>query len=226
MDFNFSPSFQPCGSARGAHSACPHGLQASKSPLSGEERLFSVQPLRKTRSKDPSRQRKSASEKEKLRMRDLTKALHNLRTYLPPSVAPAGQTLTKIETLRLTIRYISHLSAQLGLSQEALAQRGELDTAGCHTAPAFPGCYQYSSIPAHWVPEPLPGLCQYTSTAAHPVQETGLGSCEFSSMLGSSDREEMLNSSTDSLLQSSHFGDTTQSCQVRFHSLPTINQQG
>ncbi|XP_077420707.1 mesoderm posterior protein 1-like, partial [Vanacampus margaritifer] len=61
-----------------------------------------------------SKQRESASEKEKLRMRDLTKALHHLRSYLPPSVAPTGQTLTKIETLRLAIRYISFLSAQLG----------------------------------------------------------------------------------------------------------------
>lgn len=48
-------------------------------------------------------------------MRDLTKALHYLRTFLPPFVAPAGQTLTKIETLRLAIRYISYLSSQLDL---------------------------------------------------------------------------------------------------------------
>uniref|UniRef100_A0A8K9XT88 Mesoderm posterior bb n=1 Tax=Oncorhynchus mykiss TaxID=8022 RepID=A0A8K9XT88_ONCMY len=74
-----------------------------------------TEPHRKNRSKNPSKQRQSASEKEKLRMRDLTKALNHLRTYLPPSVAPAGQTLTKIETLRLTIGYISHLSAQLEL---------------------------------------------------------------------------------------------------------------
>uniref|UniRef100_A0A8C1WP00 Mesoderm posterior ba n=1 Tax=Cyprinus carpio TaxID=7962 RepID=A0A8C1WP00_CYPCA len=59
--------------------------------------------------------RQTASEREKLRMRDLTKALHHLRTYLPPSVAPVGKTLTKIETLRLTIQYISCLSAQLEL---------------------------------------------------------------------------------------------------------------
>ncbi|XP_054473635.1 mesoderm posterior ba [Anoplopoma fimbria] len=72
-----------------------------------------------------SKQRESASEKEKMRMRDLTKALHHLRSYLPPSVAPAGQTLTKIETLRLTIGYISYLSDQLGLSEEALFQRKE-----------------------------------------------------------------------------------------------------
>lgn len=73
------------------------------------------------RSKFPGLKRQSASEREKLRMRDLTKALHHLRTCLPPSVAPAGQMLTKIETLRLTIRYISYLSAQLELGQEEVA---------------------------------------------------------------------------------------------------------
>uniref|UniRef100_A0A3Q3F2I9 Mesoderm posterior protein 1-like n=1 Tax=Labrus bergylta TaxID=56723 RepID=A0A3Q3F2I9_9LABR len=77
----------------------------------------------KSRSRYPGKKRQTASEREKLRMRDLTKAMHHLRNYLPASVAPAGQTLTKIDTLRLTIRYISHLSAQLGLSEEALEQR-------------------------------------------------------------------------------------------------------
>ncbi|KAF7645196.1 hypothetical protein LDENG_00208550 [Lucifuga dentata] len=76
----------------------------------------------KSRSRYPGKKRQTASEREKLRMRDLTKALNHLRTYLPPSVAPAGQTLTKIETLRLTIHYISYLSAQLGLSKEVLEQ--------------------------------------------------------------------------------------------------------
>lgn len=78
---------------------------------------------KKSRSRYPGKKRQTASEREKLRMRDLTKALHHLRTYLPPSVAPAGQTLTKIDTLRLTIRYISYLSDRLGLSEEALQQR-------------------------------------------------------------------------------------------------------
>ncbi|XP_036787909.2 mesoderm posterior protein 2 [Manis pentadactyla] len=68
-------------------------------------------------------QRQSASEREKLRMRTLARALHELRRFLPPSVAPAGQSLTKIETLRLAIRYIGHLSAVLGLSEESLQRR-------------------------------------------------------------------------------------------------------
>ncbi|XP_075413946.1 mesoderm posterior protein 2 [Tenrec ecaudatus] len=67
--------------------------------------------------------RQSASEREKLRMRTLARALHELRRFLPPSLAPAGQSLTKIETLRLAIRYIGHLSAVLGLSEESLRRR-------------------------------------------------------------------------------------------------------
>lgn len=81
---------------------------------------------KKSRSRYPGKKRQTASEREKLRMRDLTKAMHHLRSYLPPSVVPAGQTLTKIETLRLTIRYISYLSAQLGISEEALEQKKSL----------------------------------------------------------------------------------------------------
>lgn len=81
---------------------------------------------KKSRSRYPGKKRQTASEREKLRMRDLTKAMHHLRSYLPPSVVPAGQTLTKIETLRLTIRYISYLSAQLGISEETLEQKRSL----------------------------------------------------------------------------------------------------
>ncbi|XP_051920036.1 mesoderm posterior protein 1-like, partial [Hippocampus zosterae] len=80
-------------------------------------------PVKKSRSRYPGKKRQTASEREKLRMRDLTKALHHLRSYLPASAAPQGQSLTKIETLRLAVRYISFLSAQLGLSEEDLEQR-------------------------------------------------------------------------------------------------------
>lgn len=92
----------------------PHTLQSCTSSSSSS---------RRSRSRYPGKKRQTASEREKLRMRDLTKALNHLRTYLPQSVAPAGQTLTKIETLRLTIRYVAYLSAQLGLTEEVLEQR-------------------------------------------------------------------------------------------------------
>ncbi|XP_027264107.1 mesoderm posterior protein 2 isoform X2 [Cricetulus griseus] len=85
-------------------------------------------------------QRQSASEREKLRMRTLARALHELRRFLPPSVAPAGQSLTKIETLRLAIRYIGHLSAVLGLSEDSLRRRRQrsADTASSHRCPLCP----------------------------------------------------------------------------------------
>uniref|UniRef100_A0A671SHX5 Mesoderm posterior ba n=1 Tax=Sinocyclocheilus anshuiensis TaxID=1608454 RepID=A0A671SHX5_9TELE len=87
MDRGFSPSHR-------AQPACSKSVKPAGV----------VKKKRRLRLKNPS------DEREKLRMRDLTKALHHLRTYLPPSVAPVGKTLTKIETLRLTIQYISCLS--------------------------------------------------------------------------------------------------------------------
>ncbi|XP_072516873.1 mesoderm posterior ba [Salminus brasiliensis] len=131
MDFNSSPSHQ----AKQARPSQPARSKVAKKAASRRSRL-----------RNPSEQRQNASEKEKLRMRDLTKALHHLRTYLPPSVAPAGQTLTKIETLRLTIRYISHLSAQLGLTEEYLSQRKQMDScSGWRSSPEILGYFQCRS---------------------------------------------------------------------------------
>uniref|UniRef100_A0A663MT77 BHLH domain-containing protein n=1 Tax=Athene cunicularia TaxID=194338 RepID=A0A663MT77_ATHCN len=86
--------------------------------------------------------RQSASEREKLRMRRLAQALLRLRHYLPPALAPAGQSLTKIETLRLAIRYIGHLSALLGLSEEALARQRGAAPRHCPLCPQGLGCCQ------------------------------------------------------------------------------------
>ncbi|NXE95771.1 MESP2 protein, partial [Menura novaehollandiae] len=84
----------------------------------------------------PRGRKGSASEREKLRMRRLAQALLRLRHYLPPALAPAGQTLTKIETLRLATRYIAHLSALLGLGRGAPAPRH------CPLCPRGLGCCQ------------------------------------------------------------------------------------
>lgn len=127
--------------------AAPHPTHETQSlPCSSSATTASA--TRKSRSRYPGKKRETASEREKLRMRDLTKALHHLRSYLPPSVAPAGQTLTKIETLRLTIRYISYLSAQLGLSEEALFQRREQgDTSASDTSsPDILSFFQHGSM--------------------------------------------------------------------------------
>ncbi|XP_077375208.1 mesoderm posterior protein 1-like [Festucalex cinctus] len=115
-----------------------------------------------------SKQRESASEKEKLRMRDLTKALHHLRSYLPPSVAPTGQTLTKIETLRLAIRYISFLSAQLGDTSSS-ASSSSSSSSSCSP-------YYYTSPPL--APHDMYAQqCQGQAAAMHS------GSCSFPHVL-------------------------------------------
>ncbi|XP_030582168.1 mesoderm posterior aa [Archocentrus centrarchus] len=101
--------------------AAPH--LTHRTPLCSKSSSATRSSTKKSRSRYPGKKRQTASEREKLRMRDLTKALHHLRSHLPHSVAPTGQTLTKIDTLRLTIRYISYLSAQLGLSEEVLEQK-------------------------------------------------------------------------------------------------------
>ncbi|XP_007194405.1 mesoderm posterior protein 2 [Balaenoptera acutorostrata] len=104
----------PCDRARGPSQPAPPAPSASEAASTAPGRA---------RTRPAGGQRQSASEREKLRMRTLARALHELRRFLPPSVAPAGQSLTKIETLRLAIRYIGHLSAVLGLSEESLQRR-------------------------------------------------------------------------------------------------------
>ncbi|XP_076880259.1 mesoderm posterior ba [Brachyhypopomus gauderio] len=195
VDLSCSPSFRPgCASSK-AERVGSEKAQAPASPSSAGPGRRS----RRTRLRNPSEQRQSASEKEKLRMRDLTKALHHLRTYLPPSVAPVGQTLTKIETLRLTIRYISHLSAQLGLSEEYLSRRRRDD--GWRAPQDILGYFQCSSAARAWdqgqgqggVAEPhiigndvhcagqQPDACQYRSARPEALTDTAY-TTDFSSL--------------------------------------------
>uniref|UniRef100_A0A7N8XGQ0 Mesoderm posterior ba n=1 Tax=Mastacembelus armatus TaxID=205130 RepID=A0A7N8XGQ0_9TELE len=138
MDSSLSPSYQQPqqSTPKAAKTGYSQSLKTSPCSLSGRGRK-SGQAARIR-----SKQRETASEREKMRMRDLTKALHHLRSYLPPSVAPAGQTLTKIETLRLTICYISYLSAQLGLSEEVLFQRREQGDTSASDTPS-PDIFRY-----------------------------------------------------------------------------------
>ncbi|XP_008276889.1 mesogenin-1 [Stegastes partitus] len=68
---------------------------------------------RQSKSKMSTKRRMKASEREKMRMRSLAEALHQLRDYLPPDYSKRGQPLTKIQTLKYTIEYINKLSAIL-----------------------------------------------------------------------------------------------------------------
>ncbi|XP_053319746.1 mesoderm posterior protein 1, partial [Spea bombifrons] len=107
-----------------------------------DSKYVSEKKSKKSKVKLAHSQRQSASEREKLRMRNISKALQNLRRYLPPSVAPVDKNLTKIETLQLTIRYISHLSAQLGLSEEVLEQRRMAAIQGTKRCPQSIHCLE------------------------------------------------------------------------------------
>ena len=66
--------------------------------------------------------RRKASEREKLRMRTLADALHTLRNYLPPVYSQRGQPLTKIQTLKYTIKYIGELTDLLNSGREPRPQ--------------------------------------------------------------------------------------------------------
>ncbi|XP_031704624.1 mesoderm posterior protein 1-like [Anarrhichthys ocellatus] len=176
MDSSLSPScYQqlPQSTPKAAKTGYPQTLKSSPCSLSGRGRKSG------RASRMRSKQRESASEKEKLRMRDLTKALHHLRSYLPPSVAPAGQTLTKIETLRLTISYISYLSAQLGLSEEALFQRREQgDTSASESSsPDILSYFQHGPVGGQEVPLQDQSLYQTQCHSQGTVLHSG--SCGF-----------------------------------------------
>uniref|UniRef100_A0A672H7F3 Mesogenin-1 n=1 Tax=Salarias fasciatus TaxID=181472 RepID=A0A672H7F3_SALFA len=71
-------------------------------------------PEMQTKTKMSTKRRMKASEREKMRMRSLAEALHQLRDYLPPDYSKRGQPLTKIQTLKYTIEYINKLSDILG----------------------------------------------------------------------------------------------------------------
>ncbi|XP_055047474.2 mesoderm posterior bb [Misgurnus anguillicaudatus] len=206
---DFSPSAQPQNGSSSPHSAHPGG---AKAPVEvGRSRVGT----RRTRSKNPSKQRQSASEKEKLRMRDLTKALHHLRTYLPPSVAPAGQTLTKIETLRLTIRYISYLSAQLGLSEEALYKMKDTRRSEYQESPQnlTEGFCCYDSTSEYWTLGDSAQLCQNTFRPEHVLRKTEVDLNQVCMNGDTPVYDDSLNSSLESLLDHPSYANTTLTCQ-------------
>ncbi|XP_005044429.1 PREDICTED: mesogenin-1 [Ficedula albicollis] len=83
-------------------------LPAALLPSPGQARL-----PKGTKVRMSAQRRRKASEREKLRMRTLADALHTLRDYLPPVYSQRGQPLTKIQTLKYTIKYIGELTELL-----------------------------------------------------------------------------------------------------------------
>ncbi len=173
-----------------------------------------VKKKHRLRLKNPSEQRQNASEKEKLRMRDLTKALHHLRTYLPPSVAPVGQTLTKIETLRLTIRYISFLSAQLGLSEEELNHRKNRNSSGSSYSPEIVGYFQCRSMAGDWVEQGQGHYDgQYEGCSGHTGQCDEINMDQYGGSSQQHSTEQNFSANVDGFLQS-QCAQTSQTYQV------------
>uniref|UniRef100_A0A452HKL6 BHLH domain-containing protein n=1 Tax=Gopherus agassizii TaxID=38772 RepID=A0A452HKL6_9SAUR len=158
--WSLSPLYPLCPAPQEPCSSCPAAPSLVLTPRCRAGLCPAYGSRKGSRGRAGGGQRQSASEREKLRMRNLSKALHTLRRYLPPSVAPAGQSLTKIETLRLAIRYISHLSELLGLSEETLAQRREGPRRHCQLCPEGLGCCQArtpglrAASPAPWEGSP------------------------------------------------------------------------
>lgn len=219
MDSSLSPSYQQL-----PESTPPKATRTVKSSTCSLSR-------RGRRAGKPARvrskQRESASEKEKLRMRDLTKALHHLRSYLPPSVAPAGQNLTKIETLRLTIRYISHLSAQLGLNEEALFQRREQrhTSATDSSSPDILAYFQHSSAIGQEVQlqHQNQGLDQPLYSSQCPSQNTAFHSGTYRFGVNQYTVAPPEDVSVDAIL---HTPPATQpSCQVNVRSVRFYNER-
>ncbi|XP_034018126.1 mesogenin-1 [Thalassophryne amazonica] len=91
---------------------CPcSGMHRDLDGLSfGFSRRRAAPAPRQNKPKMSINRRMKASEREKMRMRSLAEALHQLRDYLPPDYSKRGQPLTKIQTLKCTIEYINKLS--------------------------------------------------------------------------------------------------------------------
>ncbi|KAM4694419.1 mesogenin-1 [Discoglossus pictus] len=119
-------SVSPAVSFESTFSSCSNPTALEEMPYSGEMVTYSLMHYPThcqhdmKRGKDGHKhghkaemstvRRRNASEREKLRMRAIAEALHTLRNNLPPIYSQGRQPLTKIQTLKSTISYISELT--------------------------------------------------------------------------------------------------------------------
>ncbi|XP_021381128.1 mesogenin-1 [Lonchura striata] len=110
-----SPALEPCCSPPCPAAEAPLGALALAELPAGR----GPGPARGPKARMSAQRRRKASEREKLRMRTLADALHTLRNYLPPVYSQRGQPLTKIQTLKYTIKYIGELTELLDSGKRA-----------------------------------------------------------------------------------------------------------
>ncbi|XP_063302360.1 uncharacterized protein LOC134601790 [Pelobates fuscus] len=183
-------SLSPASSTDSSSFSPPYGFYAFPKEMSTscntvlpqtdmQSRTRNLAPKKSMKKRFMCGQRQNASEREKMRMRNLSTALQHVRRYLPPAVAPPGKNLTKIETLRLTIRYIAHLSEVLGLDEEALVRRREEAIRGSNMCPVGLSCCQgsmHAICPESRDMLPATATPSYLSYSPAPLQNhTGLG---------------------------------------------------
>ncbi|XP_075061300.1 mesoderm posterior protein 1 [Mixophyes fleayi] len=173
--FSFSPPYQSCAFPEDTYNSIQAALSQTE-VLQRKQKEVSTKKSHNIRNRTVPSHRQSASEREKMRMRNLSTATQNLRQYLPAAVAPVGKTLTKIETLRLTIRYIAHLSEVLGLDDETLAKRRE-ERLRRSTCPVGLSCcqgnmHEICSVTGPQLPETFP---HYSASPRTFPEQTRLG---------------------------------------------------
>ncbi|XP_061180402.1 pancreas transcription factor 1 subunit alpha-like [Saccostrea echinata] len=85
------------------------GLDSQASNESDEENIFFFTDKHSGKPVKKQQQRKAANMRERRRMKSINDAFDNLRNSIPSTIN-ADRRLSKVDTLRLAIRYIGHLS--------------------------------------------------------------------------------------------------------------------